>query len=599
MMTPEQKATIIKLATESNVEYKNQHIRKLISNMEENFSEITKTYNSLSDIASEEDDLILGISWVLDNYYKVGEEYSKLKVSSIKKEKLLLGILTNTIFKGYPQIYHIAIDLIESTKGNFNENTIIEFLKTYQNSKILSIAEIWAFNTMLIIAITEKINEESKEILKTQESKLKAIHTPIEDPEIVFDNIKKELRSNPNLSPIYIETLYRRLSKNQKIYSKTFDFLDSEFKERNTDLKEIISLSHMYQSNIDIYIGNLYTSLNKISKFNWKVIFEEVSIVENILRDDPSGFYKQMDFNSRDHYRRKLEKIAREYNIEEIQVASAAVKLSKESNGPLREQHCGYYIIGKGEKDLIESFNLKMKFRLQTEQLSYLYIIIIAILAVLSFSLFFQYFNGMNYHIAATILLSIMLTILLSDLYIRLFNYLLQKFYPVNFLPKLEFEKDIPSKYKTFVIMPVLITSEEHIEEIFEKMEEYFLANRSKNLYFALLGEFMDSDKESDEKDNILINAALNKAKELNKKYSSSDSVFYYFQRKRQYNKKQGKWMCWERKRGSLTEFNNLILGQKNTSHKVISTDISQHIGKIKYVITLDEDTKLPIDSAR
>ncbi|MGM0396195.1 MAG: GH36-type glycosyl hydrolase domain-containing protein [Bacillota bacterium] len=240
-----------------------------------------------------------------------------------------------------------------------------------------------------------------------------------------------------------------------------------------------------------------------------------------------------------------------------------------------------------------------MKFRLKTEQLSYLYIIIIAILAVLSFSLFFQYFNGMDYHIAATILLSIMLTILLSDLYIRLFNYFLQKFYPINFLPKLEFEKGIPSKYKTFVVMPVLITSEENIEEIFEKMEEYFLANKSKNLYFALLGEFMDSDKESDNKDNILVDAALNKAKELNKKYSSSDPVFYYFQRKRQYNKKQGKWMCWERKRGSLTEFNNLILGQKNTSHKVISTDISQHIGKIKYVITLDEDTKLPIDSAR
>ncbi len=599
MITPEVKSNIVKLATESNVEYRKQRIGKLISSMEDNFNEITKTYNDLSDIVSREDDLILGISWVLDNYYKVEEEYSKLKISSIKKDKLLLGILTNTIFKGYPQIYNIALELIESTKGNFDENTVIDILKTYQNIKILSIEEIWIFNTMLIIAIIEKINEESTEILKAQESKLRAISISTEDPEIVLANLKKEFEGNPTLSPIYIETLYKRLIKNQKTYSKSFDFLDSKLKERNTDLENTISLSHVSQSSTNIYIGYLFSSLNKVSRFNWKVIFEEVSIVENILRDDPSGIYSQMDFNSRDYYRTKLEQLAQKYDIEEIEVASEAVKLSKENSETSKGQHIGYYIIGKGEKDLIESLNLKMKFKLKKKQLPYIYITIISILALLSFTFLFQYFIGINHSIAAAILLSLMLSILASDFYVKLLNYFLQKIYPINFLPKLEFEKDIPSKYKTFVVIPTLITSEEHVEDIFEKMEEYYLANKSKNLYFALLGEFVDSNTEFEEKDDILIKTAKDKIKELNKKYSTSDTIFYYLQRKRQYNKKQGKWICWERKRGSLTDFNNLILGYKNISHKVISSDISHLIGKIKYVITLDEDTKLPIDSAK
>ena len=598
MLTPELKSDIIKSARESNVEYKNYHMCKLISKMEKNFNEITKTSNILADIASKEENLILGISWILDNFYKVEEEYNKLKVSSIKKEKLLLGKLNNTVFKGYPQIYRVAIDLIESTKGNFNENIIIDFLKTYQNIKMFSMAEIWSFNTMLVLAIIEKINEESKEIQKAQKSKLKAISISIDDPEKVLNSVKEEFEGNPTLSPIYIESLYKRLIKNQKIYFKTFDFLDAKLKERNTNLENTISLSHITQSITDIYIGNLFTSLNKISKFNWKVIFEEVSIVENILRDDSSGVYKEMDFNSRDYYRSKLEKISKKYNIEETKVASTAVRLSKENKGNVKEKHVGYYIVGKGKKILLESLNLKRKFEVKKEYIPYFYICIISILGLVSFGLIFHYFNSIDYNIVANVLLTIVLSILLSELYIKILNHFLQKIYPINFLPKLEFKKDIPSKYKTFVVIPTLITSEEHVEEIFSKMEEYYLANKSKNLYFALLGEFMDSDKEFDEKDYIIIKMAQNKAKELNIKYNSSIPIFNYFQRKRKYNKKQGKWICWERKRGSLTEFNNLILGNKNTSHMVISPDISQHIGKIKYVITLDEDTKLPIGCA-
>ena len=598
MLTPELKSDIIKSARESNVEYKNYHMCKLISKMEKNFNEISKTSNILADIASKEENLILGISWILDNFYKVEEEYNKLKVSSIKKEKLLLGKLNNTVFKGYPQIYRVAIDLIESTKGNFNENIIIDFLKTYQNIKMFSMAEIWSFNTMLVLAIIEKINEESKEIQKAQINKLKAISISIDDPEKVLNSVKEEFEGNPTLSPIYIESLYKRLIKNQKIYSKTFDFLDAKLKERNTNLENTISLSHITQSITDIYIGNLFTSLNKISKFNWKVIFEEVSIVENILRDDSSGVYKEMDFNSRDYYRSKLEKISKKYNIEETKLASTAVRLSKENKGNVKEKHVGYYIVGKGKKILLESLNLKRKFEVKKEYIPYFYICIISILGLVSFGLIFHYFNSIDYNIVANVLLTIVLSILLSELYIKILNHFLQKIYPINFLPKLEFKKDIPSKYKTFVVIPTLIISEEHVEEIFSKMEEYYLANKSKNLYFALLGEFMDSDKEFDEKDHVIIKMAQNKAKELNIKYNSSIPIFNYFQRKRKYNKKQGKWICWERKRGSLTEFNNLILGNTNTSHMVISPDVSQHIGKIKYVITLDEDTKLPIGCA-
>jgi len=48
----------------------------------------------------------------------------------------------------------------------------------------------------------------------------------------------------------------------------------------------------------------------------------------------------------------------------------------------------------------------------------------------------------------------------------------------------------------------------------------------------------------------------------------------------------------WERKRGALLEFNEVLLGSRTTSYSIMSHDVSQ-LPKIKYVITLDADTIL------
>ena len=56
--------------------------------------------------------------------------------------------------------------------------------------------------------------------------------------------------------------------------------------------------------------------------------------------------------------------------------------------------------------------------------------------------------------------------------------------------------------------------------------------------------------------------------------------------------------MGWERKRGKLAEFNRLLRGAQDTSFIVRQGDQSV-LPSIKYVITLDSDTKLPMDTAR
>ena len=69
------------------------------------------------------------------------------------------------------------------------------------------------------------------------------------------------------------------------------------------------------------------------------------------------------------------------------------------------------------------------------------------------------------------------------------------------------------------------------------------------------------------------------------------------FQRQRKWNPSERKWIGWERKRGKLVEFVELLKGKKDTSFINIEGDRST-LADIRYILTLDSDTQLPLESA-
>ena len=56
--------------------------------------------------------------------------------------------------------------------------------------------------------------------------------------------------------------------------------------------------------------------------------------------------------------------------------------------------------------------------------------------------------------------------------------------------------------------------------------------------------------------------------------------------------------MGWERKRGKLEEFNQLLAGDTSTTYRVQLGDLTI-LPTVRYVITLDADTVLPPESAQ
>src|SRR5699024_10499818 len=125
-------------------------------------------------------------------------------------------------------------------------------------------------------------------------------------------------------------------------------------------------------------------------------------------------------------------------------------------------------------------------------------------------------------------------------------------------------------------------------------------ANKSENLYFALLGDVSASSKEEEDFDEEISNYGLEVVKRLNEKYSNDKNLnfpkFHFIYRNREWNEKEECYLGWERKRGLLNQFNEYILKNSKNEFRVNTIDLEK-IPKIKYVITLDADTELVLNS--
>lgn len=151
------------------------------------------------------------------------------------------------------------------------------------------------------------------------------------------------------------------------------------------------------------------------------------------------------------------------------------------------------------------------------------------------------------------------------------------------------------------------------VKELAEKLEVFYLANKSDNMYLTILGDPTSSTKEIEEKDEKIKKLGLYEIEKLNKKYKKEGFPrFNLIYRKRLWNEKEKCYLGWERKRGLLTELNRYLMKEKsgvlkpekkNQNTFIINTIEDFKLKKpkekldIKYIITLDSDTNLTLNS--
>ncbi len=552
--------------------------------------------------------------WILDNMYIIEEQYEEIKEAKKSLKSKRLPVIKTHDGDKYISIFYLAYELVEENTGYVDQNLILNCLKEHQKLSYLTSEELDLFILMLKIALIKFISRICVNITNSQLKKIEVEQLILSDSNVdktikdFFANSIKNINFKDYIlnenhiktaNTAFIEYMSYRLKELGQKGEKYFERLKDESEKIGFTIEEAIIKEHMEIAKTTEYIGRAILAYKQIQGINFREIFEKVNKIDEALKDDYTNEFKKCDYKTKTRYRQYIIKLAKKYNLSEVYVAKKAVECSKKY-----KKHVGFFLIGEYryllKKELKKPYFADIiynKFIVPTKAIWYL--IIITLLS-LEFTILISY-NLFSFNsVVATIIAYIIVFILSFEVSQKLVNYFFRKALRPEILPRFDFAKTVDVDNVSYVVMPTIISSIEKLDAMLNKMEMTYLANRSDNIYYMLIGDCVSSNKEVIDIDKKIINYAKNKLKQLNEKYPSTHPLFNFLYRKRVYSKGEKCYMGWERKRGALLEFNKLVLG------KLTKKDIDKKFHLIyddiinaKYAITIDEDTNLSLNTAK
>lgn len=475
--------------------------------------------------------------WIFDNSYVLERALQKIKIDMPDDYYNLLPCAQSS--KGndnLPRAYHIASGLLAADGIQIAMPILVDFIQAYQKESPLDIAELWALPTLLRLACIE----------------------------LVMNSVVLIV---PELSLPY---------------------------ERNNAWQPTISAI----DEIDC-LGRALHCLSVIETIPWRIFFEQVSIVEKELRNDPADIYAHLDFESRDRYCKTIEKLARATTYSEKSIALCALELAEqEESENERKSHVGYWLVDDGQFDLEQKINCQISWLQRGKRLlkkhtvfAYLFVLTTFVTVTESVAVYYLYINNAN--TLQLLIGSLLALIPASMLAVSTLHWSLTSLLPPRILNKLDFDKKINEDFTTAIVIPTLLGSIEEIDSLLILIERHYLSNNDPALHFVLLTDYLDALEATAANDGQFIGYVRDGIKSLNDKYRiDGKAPFHLLHRDRKFNPSENCWMGWERKRGKLEEFNHFLCDEECSAFSITEGD-SSALKNIRFVITLDSDTQL------
>ncbi|WP_339703020.1 glucoamylase family protein [Algoriphagus aquimarinus] len=596
--------------------FKGKREDKLLKRLDNNEKTLVDVRDLLVESIQSGQSITPAAEWLLDNFYLIEEQIVTAKKHLPKKYSEGLPYLANGNSSGMPRVYDIALEIISHSDGHVDSNGLRGFISSYQTEKILTLGELWAIPIMLKLAVIENLRRIAENTaLDMIDNNLadywseQMIETVKNDPADLVLTIADMARSKPVLNSPFVAGFTRKLQGKGPTFALPISWLEQQLSKEGIAGTDLVWNENQKQAADQVSVKNCIVTLRFIGSSDWRKFVEVSSIVEQTLRKDITGIYAQLDFATRDRYRHVIESIAAHCPLSETEIAEKTIDLTKRH--PLdkdrfsKEQHVGYYLIGKGlvvlRKESQMRSTIKQTLTIFMEKrpvFIYLFSIGILTLFIALGMLSIAWIYG-DFSASILFLVGVLCLAGGAHLAISYTNWLATIWVKPRILPRLDFSKGIPIEYRTLVTIPTMLSSKNEIEENVEALEIRFLANREKNLYFSLLTDFTDSDSETKPNDHLFVNLVRERIQQLNEKYKQSEQpdIFYLFHRPRKWNPIEDKWMGYERKRGKLSALNSLLRYGTRDEFSHIVGDYSALKG-IKYVISLDSDTQLPREAA-
>ena len=544
-------------------------------------------------------------AWLADNYHLVDMQIREIGIDLPSGFYAQLPKLATGPFTGLPRVFGAMWSLVAHTDSHFDVEVLRRYLVAYQSVQPLTIGELWAVPIVLRIMLIENLRRIAELVVDDAAARQAA--------DDLADRVQDGLSNAADLSadlpdgvagctkvtnPFAVQ-LTHRLRGHDPRTNPALAWLDRLLAAQGMTVETVVRNELQKQGMANATVRNIITSLRMIAALDWTEVFEQVSLVDAALAG--AALFTSMDFATRNLYRTAIETLSRGSGCCELSIAHKAVDAAAEHPGG-RESDPGYYLIGGGRPDFEAAIGYRPTLRAALERAcrklgigGYGSAVVALALAFLAVPLWLAAEAG-----AGPLGLALMGAagfVLASDAAVACMNRLATWVFGATALPGLALETGIPAPLRTLVAVPVLLTTQGAIADQVARLEIHHLASRDGEVHFALLSDWTDSAAEHAEGDAALLEAATAGIARLNRLYPKAPGGdrFLLLHRRRVWNAGEECWLGWERKRGKLHELNRLLRGAADTTF----LDPPAVPACVRFVVTLDADTRLPHDAVR
>ncbi len=579
--------------------------RPLLSRLEDNQRALRAARQSILAAVRRNETITPAAEWLADNFHIVEEQVRAVRDALPVGYYRKLPKLASGPFARLPRVFALAWHYVEHTDSRFDGDLLRRYVTAYEADAPLTLGELWAVAISLRLVLVENLRRLALGVAQRRAERARADALAEDllasrDPQRALAAIADRLGSNSLTA-----RLLQRLRQGDPRAEPAREALIGRLAARGLDDEAVMRAEHHRQAANQVTVANIITSMRHVSAFDWPPFVEAVSLVEAALREDPAGAHSEQDFPTRDAYRHAVEELARGTAAAELDVVRRALALAAAAGPAAREAHIGHWLVGNGRPQLEHQLSFRPTLRERVSRTARagglpLYLSAIAVLTALGEWPLLALLRGVPD--SARWILIALAVVPLSSLAAAIVQRTLAALVPARRLPKLAFRAGVPEGWRTLIAVPTLFVDEDDIRRQVEQLEIHYLSNPDGDLFFALLCDLRDAPEESLPGDADLVAAARDAVRALNRSHGpgpDGGERFLLLHRRRLWNASEGCWMGWERKRGKLQELNALLRGAADTSF-VGDDGRSPRVPRgVRFVITLDADTRLPRDEAR
>ncbi len=589
-------------------------VRPLRRRLADNAAALLTAYRASASELERGRRVVLAAEWLLDNYHVVEEQIREIRDDLPPGYYRQLPKLASGPFAGYPRVFGLAWAFVAHTDSHLDLELLRRFIAAYQRVQPLSIGELWAVAITLRIVLVENLRRLVDQIGqgRAERAEADALADALLTPGCAASALATDIarRSPAALSEIFAAQLARRLRDQDPKTNPALNWLDERLQQQGSSVEQAVQHAQQRQGASNVSVRNVITSMRLISAIDWAKLFESVSLVD--ARLDADGSFGRMDFPTRNLYRSAIEQLARSAPLSELAIAEQALAKAHSTAAPgILGEHWsepGYHLIGGGRR----AFEAHIGFRSPPSLwlgrlggrlgiLGYVGATLLLSGLLLGVTVYVLQVPGLGDGGWQWLALVGALFVPFSEAAVALVNRAVTGGVGAAILPGLELADGIPEELRTLVVVPTLLGGEAELLEQIEQLEVHYLTGTRGDLSFALLADGIDARQSVLERDVRLLKLGAAAIERLNRRHAPAPGGprFLLLYRQRRFNPQERRWIGWERKRGKLHELNRLLRGATDTSFASLGESGPTVPSGVRFVITLDADTRLPRETLR